>query len=263
MTPPRLAIATAPFRQTLRESIVTAQTCGAAGVQFDARYELKPAEFGVTARRQLLHELRERDLSVASLDFPLRSTIYDADRIDDRMAALRRTMEFASQLKSSVVTVRSGPLPEDENSAEAVRLADVLEDLARYGNHIGATLCLTSAGADAEQLAAVVREAVRQGPLAVDFDPAAALLARRQPGADLRTLHDCLGQFQLRDAVRDTQTSGRETALGRGEIDWDEMFALIGEMHFRGWLVVRRNEGDDRVGDAARAVKYAKAVMLE
>ncbi len=161
MTPPRLAVATAPFRQPLRNAIATAQSCGAAGVQFDARQEIRPADFGETARRQLLYELRERDLSVASLDFPLRNAIYEPDRLDDRMAAIRRTMEFAVQLKAGVVTVRCGPLPQDADTDDSARFVTLLEDLARYGNHIGAMLCLTASGSDA-------------APLATSFSPALA-----------------------------------------------------------------------------------------
>ena len=88
-------------------------------------------------------------------------------------------------------------------------------------------------------------------------------VAGRSPAADLRTLHNCVGQIQLRDAARDAHGLGHETTFGRGEVDWEEMFALVGEIHYRGWLVVRRNEGDDRVGDATRAIQYASTVMRE
>ena len=66
----RIAVATASFRQPIRAAIDSAARCQAQGVQFDARHELKPGEFGETGRRQLLYELRERDLTVAALSEP-------------------------------------------------------------------------------------------------------------------------------------------------------------------------------------------------
>lgn len=77
----------------------------------------------------------------------------------------------------------------------------------------------------------------------------------------LRELHPHIGHFEIRDGIADVDGHGREVALGRGEIDWDEAVALIGEMEYAGWLNVDRQEGQDRAGDALRAVAYLRQVL--
>ena len=263
MTPLRIAVATTFFKQPLRQSIATAAGCGTDGVQFDARNEVAPGEFGATARRQLLYELRERNLSVASLHFPLRRALYDPDRLDARIAAIRRTMEFASQLGARVVTVRCGPFPRSDDADAADRLSALLDDLARYGNRVGATLSLISSGADAGELGELLTPRLIQGPLGIDFDPAASVLVGRNPADHLRAVHNLATQIQLRDAVRDVDGVGREVVIGRGEVAWDEVLALVEEMRFAGWLVISRTAGDDPAGDAARAAQYVRNVMME
>jgi sugar phosphate isomerase/epimerase len=259
MTPPRIAVATAPFRLPVRRAIVAAAECGAQGVQFDARNEVKPDDYGETARRQLLYELGERGLTVGSLTFPLRRPLHDAEHLDLRVSSLRQAMQFASQLRSRALTVRAGRMPEESDAAGLARLQDVLRDLSRYGNHIGVVLALTSAGDPPAGLIALINE-LKDGPLGIDFDPAASVLARRNASADLREAHSVVTHIQVRDAVRDVDGAGLEVPVGRGEVDWPELLALSGEVQFSGWLTVRRTTGEDIPGDCARAVQFLQNV---
>jgi sugar phosphate isomerase/epimerase len=261
MTPPRIAVATSPFRLPIRRAIPAAAECGAQGVQFDARTEVKPEDYGETARRQLLYELSERSLSVASLTFPLRRPLHDAEHLDLRIAAIRQAMEFAAQLRAKTLTVRGGRLPEAADSPDLQRLRDVLRDLARFGNHVGVVLALTHVGDLPAPLVALIQE-IKEGPLGIDFDPAACVLARRNPSADLREAHSVVTHIQVRDAIRDFDGAGLEVPVGRGEVDWPEILALVGEMHYTGWLTVRRTTGDDILGDTARAVQFIQNVAL-
>lgn len=250
----RIAVATASFRQPIRNAIDSAAQCGARGVQLDARHELKPGELGETGRRQLLHELRERELAVASLTFPLRRALIDPERIDERIAALQKAMELASQLKSRVLTCTVGRIPPDADPGWRQLLA-VLNDVAQYGNHIGVTLAITPAGDDPDRLLALI-DGVTQGPVGIDFDPAGCVLSRQDAGATLRALHATVSHIQVRDAIGDVDGVGREMAVGRGEVDWETILALVDEMNYRGWLTVRRTAGEDPLGDCGRAIAY-------
>lgn len=256
---PRIAVATTSFRQSIRAAIDSAARSGAQGVQFDARYELKPGELGETGRRQLLFELRERDLTVASLTFPLRTSLADPEQLDLRVAALRKGMEFASQLKANVLTCAAGRIPPEDATDECQQLHSVLSDLARYGNHIGVTLSITPAGDEAERLIALLND-IKEGPLGIDFDPAGCVMTRQDPGSTLRELHAVVSHIQIRDALGNVDGMGREVPVGRGEVDWDFILALVDEMNYRGWLTVRRTEGEDRLGDCTRAIAYLKNV---
>lgn len=255
----RIAAATASFKQPLREALLSAADCGAEGVQFDVRHEVTPEDFGDTARRQLLHELAERGLCVGSVAFPLRRPLFDEEHLDARAAALRKAMEFASQLRARVLCVRTGRLPDDAASQESSRLRELLRDLSRYGNRVGVTVSLTTAGDPPARLASLI-DGIKDGPLGVDFDPAGCVLAGEDPVGALRALAPVVTHGQIRDGIRDLDGGGQEVPVGRGEVPWDEVLALVSEMNFGGWLTVRRTSGDDPIGDSTRAIAYVRAV---
>ncbi len=260
MTRLRFAVATSRFGRPLRDIPRLAADTGAAGVQFDARTELRPDDLSETGRRQLLHALAERELSVASLRLPLRRPLYDLEHLDARIAALKQAMQFAWDLKARIVTCQIGRIPADSATSEHQRLQEVLEDLASYGNHVGITLSITPAGDSAEELRTLLG-GITTGPLGIDFDPAACVLSRQHPGNTLRDLHSLVTHITIRDALGMREGGGREVPVGRGEVDWDLQVAQYDEMNYKGWLSVLRHEGDDPAGDAARAITYLTNVV--
>jgi sugar phosphate isomerase/epimerase len=261
MIPLQIAVATNSFRQPLRQSIVTAAQAGAGGVLFDARNELIIDSYGETGRRQLLHELDERGLKVAALSFPLRRQLHDPEQLERRIDALRGVLHFASQIKCRVVTVNSMFAPADPASREADRIREVLAPLVQYGYHIGVTLLLTPVGEPAANLVAML-STIQNGPVGVDFDPAGCVRSNRKPLEELRAYATWVGQCQVHDAVRGQDGDGREAPVGRGEVDWPPLLAMLHEIGFRGWMMVRRNDGTDPIGDCTRAIEFVRRVAL-
>ena len=232
---------------------------GASGLQFDARQQLKPTDLSETGRRQLLHTLGERDLSVASLTMPLRRALYDEEYLDIRIEAIKQAMQFAWDLKARVLTCRIGRIPDDD-ARERSRLQEVLEVIAAHGNHVGVTFSITPSGDPPEALRSLI-ESVDTGPLGIDLDPAERVMSRQNPMTTLRELHARVTHVTVRDAVRDFDGNGREAAVGRGECDWPELLAVIDEMNYTGWLTADRTAGDDPFGDVSRAVQFVRNVV--
>lgn len=261
MNPIRIAVAAGCFQQPLRQTLLLAAEIGAQGVQFDARTELKPGDLSDTGRRQFLHLVRELQLSVASLSFSTRRTFYDLDQLDGRIAAIKAVMQFAFQLGVPVVTARVGRIPEDPDSADYQMLQSVMNDIARQSNHVGVTLAIMPCGDAPETLSRLIGD-VREGPLGIDFDPAGFVFSRHAVDDALRTLYDSIIHFQVRDGLRDIDSSGREVEVGRGEVDWDEVAGLLDEIAYRSWVTIIRTQGDDKPGDAARAVEYFQQLFL-
>ena len=260
MPPLRIALATRCLNLPLKDSVRVAASLAVQGVQFDAREELKPGELTETGRRQLLHALDQQRMSVASLAFPTRRSFYDDDQLDARVAAAKRTMELAWQLRARVVTARVGKIPDKESKSYRV-LQDVLRDLAQYGNQVGATLAITPTH-DTPQALAELIDSVKSGPLGIDFDTAVIVMSGHDPAQALRTLHASILHFTARDAIRDIDAGGIEVAVGRGEVEWVELLPFLDEINYAGWVTVNRTQGDDRAGDAARAVQYLRNVLL-
>jgi sugar phosphate isomerase/epimerase len=255
----RVAIPTAVYRQPLRQAIQRAAAAGADGVQFDLRQEVTPAEFGETARQQLRHSLEELNLAVAACTFPTQGTLVDPDRLDARVAAIQRCLEFTRQLGADVLTVRLGPIPAADDAAARDRLLDVLNDLAASGNRVGARLAVSTLGNSAAALRELASH-VDAGPFGLDFDPAGFIFAGESPPRALTTLHDLVAHVQIRDGLRTPEGGGVETAIGAGEVPWDELLATLAECESPPWLTVRRTGGDDPAADVARGVQYVRNV---
>ncbi len=257
----RLAVASQRFALPPKEAIRAAASMGVSGVQFDVRQQLRPADLSETGRRHFLHGLDEAGLQVASLHFPTRHSLYDQEELEARVAACREAMDFAAKLKAKVVTVRAGRVPDDEGSPEFQILRDVLTDLARHGNMAGVVLALTPTRDDPQRLGSLLK-GITSGPIGVNFDPATFVMSGHAPVSAFAMLRELVAHFTVRDALQDIDGAGVEVAVGRGEVPWDEMLALVQEADYRGWMTIDRTQGDDKPGDMARAAKYLGNVML-
>ena len=61
-------------------------------------------------------------------------------------------------------------------------------------------------------------------------------------------------------SIPEIDGTGSEVAVGRGDVPWDELMALLSEGTFRGWMTVSRSSGDNRVDDMARAIRFLNNV---
>ena len=102
---------------------------------------------------------------------------------------------------------------------------------------------------------------ITDGPCGVNFDPAGVILGGQSPPLVFRELMNHVNHMTIRDAVRDLDGAVLEVPLGRGEVSWDELFAITVEAEFRGWMTAVRTQGDDKAGDIARAVKFIRNVL--
>jgi sugar phosphate isomerase/epimerase len=259
MKPLQIAIATRCLNRPLKAAVVLASELGAGGVQLDARAELKPSEISATGRRELLHMLDDVGLAVASLDFPIRSPLAAQERLDARLQSLKQTMDFAYHLKARTVTVKLGGLPPESDAGEMSLLLAVLDDLARHANRAGVTLALGMGGESAERMRTVL-SGITSGPIGIDFDPAAIVASGRPSLEVLDVLSTLVAHVVDRDAVREGGGLANEVPLGRGDVTWDELLARLHEVDYRGWLCVNRTTGEDRPGDAGRAVQFLQSI---
>lgn len=257
----RIAVATRCFGHPLETSIRLAGEIGAGGVQLDVRDELRPTDLTDTGRRQFLHRLTERGLKVASVSFPLRRPLYDQQHLDARVGSLKKAMQFAYDLGASVLTTRVGPIPADGEGTSYPLLCEVLNDLARHGNHVGVTLAVVPVAESPETLGKLF-DSVKAGPIGVDFDPAAFAIAKHSPSQAIRDLYSYVVHVQARDGLREFDGGGVEVLLGRGEVDWVELLPLLDEIEYRGWTTVVRTQGDDKLGDMTRAIKFLRQVAI-
>ena len=254
----KLGVACRVFDGNVKQALNHAADLGLAGVQIDARNEMRAQDVSNTGRRQFLHWLSERGLQVGSVTFPLRRRLHDPDQISRRIEALKAAMSYTYELGSSILTVPIGRVPHPEDDTPAFdALVEVLNDLASHGNRVGTTLSITP-GADNAATLQKLLDRVQQGPIGIDLDPASAILAGESAVQVYRALYQFVTHVRVRDAQRDLDGMGQETPVGMGAVTWDELLSLLDEAAFSGWLMVDRTSGSNRSRDAAHAVHYIR-----
>jgi sugar phosphate isomerase/epimerase len=259
MEPLRRAVACHCLPQPIRRAIRAAVESEATGIQFNARQELRPADLSDSGRRQLRHDLEIEGLTISSLSFPTRRSLHDPEQLEARLSGLKQTLEFAYQLRVPTVVARIGAIPADKDSDDYRLLVEALNEVARYGNRIGATLAITPTRDSAADLKELISK-VTDGLVGINFDPAVFAMCGRDAIAAYRELHEHVLHITARDGVRDIDGSGQEVVLGRGDVDWPELIALLAEADYRGWLTVDRTGGSNEYQDAARALTYLRTV---
>lgn len=258
---PRVAVAAHPLHPRLRTALQKAVDLQADGVQLTLERDFTLADMSQSARRQLRHELGERELGVSSLHIPFAGRLAEPPEIDYRLDRLKKAMQLAFDLRAPAVTFRIGPLP-PASTGEFDLLQAVLNDLCRHGNHVGAIPSLIPAGDPVEEWEALLK-GLTEGPVAVCLDPAVLVAADLSPVACFTSLHERVDHLLVRDVVCERGGRFSEVPVGRGDVRWDELLVTLREAEFAGWLTVTRTEGDDIPGDMQRAVQFVRTVLSE
>ena len=107
-----------PQIQPIKKGIVTAARLGAAGVEIDARGELRPSAMGATAVRQFRKMLEDHGLGVAAVRFATRRGYHEVAELDRRIEATKQAMSWAYELGTQTVVNHVGYIASDETSAE-------------------------------------------------------------------------------------------------------------------------------------------------
>jgi sugar phosphate isomerase/epimerase len=100
----------------------------------------------------------------------------------------------------------------------------------------------------------------------VNFDPANMILyGMGDPVAALRDLAPCIVQIHIKDALPTSVpgTWGREVTAGTGAVAWDAFFAQVGKLPSPVDMVVEREAGAAREGDAAVAAALVQRAFPE
>ena len=196
----RCAASLSAFGSQLKLALKRAAASPATGVLIDTRYMVKPIDFSASAIRHLRKHLEELGLVLAVTSFPTRRGFADRRDLEARVEAVRGAMSFARALGTDVVTLGIGPIPSDEVN-EAGRndrdlLVEVLNDLARHGNHVGAIPVIDVAASDLEKFKGLLDD-VDAGPIGVDFNPAAWSGRGINPVETFRELFDVVHHRSL------------------------------------------------------------------
>jgi L-ribulose-5-phosphate 3-epimerase len=242
----------------LRRALQQVERLGVAGVQVDAAGDLSPNRLSQTGRRQFLHLLRSHNLQLTALGCPLRHPLEEITDQQPRIEHVRKVMSLSFDLGARIAVVEAGQVPADENDPRRQRLREALLALGQHGDRVGAMLALET-GLESGQVLRDFLDKLDTGGLGVNLDPANLLIHGFDPYESARALRGRVVHGHAKDARGGMASrSVQEVPLGHGDIDWMLYLATLEEIEYRGWLVIERESGDDRLADVTAGVAFLR-----
>ena len=154
----KVSVEVSGLRLPLRKALHTAARLGAAAAEIDARGEISPQQFSQTALRQLRKMLEDLGLRVSALRFRTRRGYDTTEALEPRIAATKATMQLAYALGARVVVNQLGRAAAEPDSPQRRLLVEVLEDLGRHGQRVGALLAADTGSESGPQLAGLLAQ---------------------------------------------------------------------------------------------------------
>jgi sugar phosphate isomerase/epimerase len=253
----QLASLQLPFKKALH----IAAELGANGIEIDARNDLKPQDLSRTGLRQLRKTLDDRNLRVCAIGFQTRRGYDVLEELDRRVEATKQAMQFAYDLGASVVINQVGKIPTEPNDPTWDLLVQVLTDLGRFGQRVGATLAVETGAEDADTLLRLI-DALPAGSIGINLDPGNLIVNGFSATAATKKLGAHVIHVHAKDGVRDlAQGRGIETQLGRGAADFPEILGILEEHEYRGYFTIERKHASDPVLEVGQAVQYLRNLL--
>ncbi|HTQ40273.1 MAG TPA: sugar phosphate isomerase/epimerase family protein [Pirellulales bacterium] len=233
---------------------------GADAVEIDARGQLKPAELSQTALRQLRKTLDDHRLRVCAVSYRTRRGYNLLQELDARIAGTKEAMRMAQVLGASVVVNHVGHIPPEPQGPQWNLLLQVLADLGRHGQHIGAFLAAQTGSASPADLARLIA-ALPDVSIGIDVDPGQLVMNGFSPQQCVELLGPHIMHVHATDGVHDlVRRHGIEVPLGRGSVDFPALLGALEERGYRGYFTIQRNTAHDPEFELGQAVKYLRSL---
>lgn len=258
MSPFELAVATDDLKLEIKSALERARRMGFRAVDVGASQgPVSPGELSTSGRRHFLRHLSDLGLGLRSLRGPTAGAGYaDGAAGERRLETAKSVLALASDLKVPVVSTTLGGFSSKDAEGQSVRLIEALAALADAADQYGVTLAIESAGINANDLAALVKQ-INCPNLAACCDSGAMLIQGENPHRIADALAGRVRLVRARDAVIGASNApGHETALGSGQLDPASFIASLIESGYQGPLILTRQSGASPVADltAAREV---------
>lgn len=262
----------------LLRALSTAARLGASSVELCAREIVRPSELSDTGLRQLRKMLNDSDLRVAAVRFQTRRGYDTLDQLERRVDATKQAMRMAYRIGCPVVINQIGKVPDPSlirnapaagveaftstsgpdaaGSPDAVgafvsaahqaeirrwqTLRSVLDDLGRFGQHVGAIL-VAETGTEPGPWLAELLDATDDAFIGVALNPGQMIVNRFDVRPAVQALRERIRVVSAVDGVIDLAAGrGLSVPLGRGTADFPEIIGLLEDAQYRGPYVVGR-----------------------
>jgi L-ribulose-5-phosphate 3-epimerase len=181
---------------------------------------------------------------------------------DQNWKNIGMSAELARRMNLKVVSFHAGFLPHDSSDPDFSKLLERLRKVAELFSGIEIDLALETGQETATTLRGFL-EQLDCPNVGVNFDPANMILYDKgDPIEALKVLSPWLKQCHLKDARRTATpgTWGEEVAVGTGEVNWPEFFAVLDQSNYSGYCCIEREAGNQRAEDIRVARQFVETL---
>jgi sugar phosphate isomerase/epimerase len=290
----QIAVVAAVMSADPREAVTASRAAGFGGIEFDAASPtLDLTQLSQSGRREFQQVLRSNDQQLAALrvDLGIKGFSLGAD-VDRLLARLLKIMETAKGLSATpMVCIDVGPVPEPAaqpkpaprvtpqqagliivpepppppaqdsrpvpgpDPALTAQVDNAFREICALADRVGVTIAIRS---DLATFAAIDRVLASAACpwLGVDLDPVAMLRDRWGKDEIFSGFGSLIRNVRARDAVVGTDHRTKPTVIGKGSVNWPELFADLDAASFKGWLTIDSMELTDRRGGAIAGLGF-------
>ncbi len=257
----RLGVRLASLNLPLRQALAAASRMGVAGVEVDAVGDLAPRALSATGRREFRNLLRTHNIELTALGCPLRRGLDTTEDQQPRLEHVQQVMGLSYDLGPKLTIVQAGAVPVRDDDPCGPILSESLTFLSSHGDRTGTTLALDT-GLDSGSALRAFLDRFDTGSLRVNFDPANLLMNGFNVFDSLRALQGKIVHMHASDARRSCSSRTlQEVPVGAGDIDWITYLSVLEEIEYRGWLVVKRESGENRLADITAGVQFLQRLV--
>ena len=275
----KIGIMVESFKLGVREGIKKAAELGVHGIQLNTVVgELDPDNLSRTGREDLLHFVGSCNLRISALCGDLGGHGFeDANENERKIEKSKKIMDLACDLKTDVVTTHVGVISEDEKDPARIAIKEVCEELAGYGDRVGASFAIETGPEKAEVLKEFL-DGLKNRGVKVNYDPAnLVMVSGDDPVKGVNLLKDYIVHTHAKDGIRLKEISPKvlyncfaeggigdlrledyfkEVPLGEGNVDFDSYISVLKGAGYEGFYTIEREVGENPVDDIIKAVKF-------
>ena len=277
----KIGVMVESFRLPLRDGIEKAAEIGADGIQvYAVKGETDLDKLKGDARREFKEFVASRGLKISALCGDLGG--HGFERASDnewKVEKSKRVMDMAVELGTDVVTTHVGCIPEEPKDERYVNIKAACEELASYGDKVGAAFAIETGPETVEGLKSFLDGLSARG-VRVNYDPANLVMVTGDDAvAGVKKLKDYIVHTHAKDGVKkcdidpetlygwfadggikDVRLSDYflETPLGEGKVDFPAYIRALREVGYGGFFTIEREVGENPEADIKKAMVFLR-----
>lgn len=268
------------FRKPIPEAMTEIRRLGLAGMQLYAINDYDPDVITAAKTKELIRLAEDNELVFSAICGDWGQSFDDTANNPKNIERSVRTLEFAKEVGTDIVTTHIGTIPTDNTCDRYKIMQEACFKLAEYADSIHSHFAIETGNEPAEVLRGFLDTLHSRG-VAVNFDPA-NLTEQDAHGAvkDVYTLKDYIVHTHAKDALNlsahDEQTRRWytenafvqdgiyvEVPLGRGDVCFPDYLRALEDIGYRGFLTIERECGATPAEDIGLAAEYLRSVIKE